>query len=93
MRQVIEERVCDRSNEKGQQETEGLAADDDDGHGAAAAGSGPTAALIPDAFRDEALKGLRRIGVEPFTGQDYAELEQVRQFILTVNPPGSITFE
>jgi hypothetical protein len=53
----------------------------------------PLARLIPESFRETLLAGFRAAGISPYEPQDYVELEAVRQFILAVNPPGSITFE
>ena len=52
-----------------------------------------TARLIPEEFRDALLAGFEAAGIGPSTARDYAELAQVRQFMLAINPPGTFTFE
>ena len=52
-----------------------------------------TARLIPAEFRETLLAGLVSAGVEPLAPEDYEELERVRQFVLSVNPPGAVTNE
>jgi hypothetical protein len=54
---------------------------------------GYTARLIPEEFRETLLAGLRATGVDPCTDRDYEELERVRQFVLAIHPPGTITDE
>lgn len=49
--------------------------------------------LIPESFREALLAGFRAAGVPPYESSDYRELEAVRQFILAINPPGSLNYE
>jgi len=52
-----------------------------------------TAQLMPSDLRSPTLAAIEAAGIPPNTANDYDELEQLRQFILAVNPPGTITFE
>jgi hypothetical protein len=51
-----------------------------------------SAELIPAAFRERLLATLRAHGIAPYSAQDYDELEAVRQCVLAINAPGSVTF-
>jgi hypothetical protein len=49
-----------------------------------------TAAFMPPEIRAPVLAGLESAGIEPYSERDYEELEQVRQFILDVNPAQTV---
>jgi hypothetical protein len=44
--------------------------------------------FLPDDIREAIVDGFQRVGIEPFDERDYAELEQLRQFIVGVNRRG-----
>jgi len=52
-----------------------------------------TAAFMPPEIRAPVLAGLESAGIEAYSERDYEELEQVRQFILAVNPPQAVFLE